>query len=189
MKTRTITSVGIFAVVMLLYLWFPYNMIRQTEHILRKGKVYHFQLQPIDPYDAFRGRYVSLSYGNQQVPGQDSLLRGQTTYIGLEQDSAGYTYFSVAYAHPPSDIAYLTTEVLYAQDSLVTFELPESMAYYYMNEASAPEVEKLVMRPRLPDEQETVHASADVRILDGKAVVEELYINELPVKEYLKRNK
>lgn len=189
MKIRAITSAGLFAVVMLLYLWFPYNMIRQTERILQKGEVYRFDLQPIDPYDAFRGRYVSLFYGDQQVIAKDSLLRGQTAYIKLEKDSSGYAYFSAAYAATPASEGYLIAEILHAQDSLVTFDLPESMSYYYMNEESAPEVEKLVMRPRLPDDRETVRASVDVRILNGEAVVEELYINEFPVKEYLKRNK
>ncbi len=164
-------------------------MIRQTERILQKGEVYRFQLQPIDPYDAFRGRYVSLFYGTQQVTAEDSLLRGQTAYIELAKDSSGYAYFSAAYTEAPASGGYLITEISYAQDSLVTFDLPESMAYYYMNEESAPEVEKLVMRPRSPDDRETVRASVDVRILNGEAVVEELFINELPVKEYLKRNK
>ncbi len=179
--------IGIFAMVMLLYLWFPYNMIRQTEHILQKGEVYHFALEPIDPYDAFRGRYVHLFYGNQQVLKRDSLFPGQTGFITLQKDSLGFAYFSAAYAEAPSELPYVKTTILYVHDSLATFELPQSMGYYYMNEQSAPEVEKLVMRPQITDSLEMVQASVAVRILNGEAVVEELYINDLPVKEYLDR--
>ncbi|MBK7870657.1 MAG: hypothetical protein IPJ74_08230 [Saprospiraceae bacterium] len=61
------------------------------------------------------------------------------------------------------------------------------MAYYYMNEQSAPEVEKLVMRPIPSDSLQEIRSSVDIRILNGTAVVEELYINDLPVKTYLKQ--
>lgn len=179
--------IGIFAVVMLLYIWFPFNMIRQTEQVLKHGNVYHFQLQPIDPYDAFRGRYVSLFYGNQEIPSSDSLLSGQEVYITLQRDSLGFANFKNIYTEKPTQQDYLTTNVLYFNNGLVTIEIPENMAYYYMNEQSAPEVEKLVMFPMPSDSLQEIRSSADIRILNGNAVVEELYINDLPVKTYLKQ--
>ncbi len=151
------------------------------------AKSYRFELRPIDPYDAFRGRYVRLYYDNQEVPVQDSLLPGQAAYIAVERDSSEFAYFSKAYTAPPASGAYLVTTIIYMQDSRGYVDIPESMAYYYMNEESAPEVEKIVMRPRLSDSLEAVRASVDIRILNGEAVVEELYINNQPVKEYLKK--
>ncbi|MBK7870656.1 MAG: GDYXXLXY domain-containing protein [Saprospiraceae bacterium] len=90
MKNNATLRIGIFAAVMLLYIWFPFNMIWQTEQVLKNGTVYRFQLQPIDPYDAFRGRYVSLFYGNQEIQVSDSLHYGQEVYVTLQRDSLGF---------------------------------------------------------------------------------------------------
>ena len=39
----------------------PLSMIARREFTLRNGRVYKFKTAPVDPYDAFRGRFVALA--------------------------------------------------------------------------------------------------------------------------------
>lgn len=40
----------------------PASMIVQRETVLTQGRVYKFKTAPVDPVDAFRGRYVALRF-------------------------------------------------------------------------------------------------------------------------------
>lgn len=170
---------------MLLLLWFPYNMIRQSRFILNNGTPYRFLLQPIDPYDVFRGSYVALNYNIPLIPVQDSLHSYQDVYVTLANDSADFTYFEKVYQQPPPDQPYLEVKVDYYTNGKVQVNVPENIRYYYLNEKKAPQVERAIARPRLPDEIEN-RAYVQVRVRNGKAVVEELYINNKPVREFFK---
>lgn len=181
-----IIKIGIFTIVMLLYLWFPFNMIRHTEKILNQGIIHRFRLEPIDPYDAFRGRYVVLFYGNTAVPAMDSLSSGQPIFITLAKDSSGYSFFEAAWAVKPERKDYIITEASYfaSASDTVHFVLPENMQYYYMNEKTAPLVDELLWQPidTIPHKN-----TVSVRVLKGETAVEELYVDDLPVLEYLKQ--
>ena len=56
-----------FALMILAQLSFPLKMIIEREIILHKGETFLFKIEPIDPYDAFRGRYVWINYKNLNV--------------------------------------------------------------------------------------------------------------------------
>ena len=51
-----------FALMVGVQLLFPLKMIIEREIIITKGQTFLFKIRPIDPYDAFRGRYVSINY-------------------------------------------------------------------------------------------------------------------------------
>lgn len=180
-------NIGLVAFVgtMILYLWFPFNMIWQTEKVLKNGTAYRFLLQPIDPYDAFRGRYIILNYNNELLPVQDSMNAFQEIYVTLGKDSLGYSRFESVLTNPPKDRDYIKTQVDYYTNGKVQIALPENIRYYYANEKTAPEIEKYTLRPRQADSIQN-QAYAIIRIRKGEAVVEELYINDLSVKEFLK---
>jgi uncharacterized membrane-anchored protein len=48
----------------------PLSRIWKYESALRRGKLHRFRTQPVDPYDAFRGRYVTLSFRDESLSGQ-----------------------------------------------------------------------------------------------------------------------
>ena len=54
-------KIGVLAIVMLAYLYIPSSLIYRYEKISTEGTVFRFCPQPVDPYDAFRGRYVRLN--------------------------------------------------------------------------------------------------------------------------------
>lgn len=175
----------IFGAVMLLYVVFPYNMIRQSRMVLQKGEPYRFLLQPIDPYDVFRGSYVALNYNSELIPAMDSFYTYQDVYLSVSKDSAGFATFTQAYKAPPQNQTYLKAKVAYYADGKIQPDVPENIRYYYLNEKTAPQVERALSRPRLPEESES-RAYVQVRIHKGEAVVEELYINDLTVREFFK---
>ena len=67
-----------------------------SELTLRSGEVYRFRIQPVDPVDAFRGRYVAVRMAENRAPVAGDLeigtsLRGGTleslsadSWVGLE---------------------------------------------------------------------------------------------------------
>ena len=57
MKTSKLL-IGCFALVAVAQLTVPAWMIVSHERTLLTGKVFKFRTAPVDPYDAFRGRYV-----------------------------------------------------------------------------------------------------------------------------------
>ena len=60
-KLNKSLTIGIFVTVAFLQLLIPIQMITSRERILDKGTLYKFRTRPVDPYDAFRGKYVALS--------------------------------------------------------------------------------------------------------------------------------
>lgn len=175
-----------FAVTMVLYLWFPTNMISHTQRILKNGTKYRFSLQPIDPYDIFRGYYVILNYKNPMLPVSDTIPDYQKVYVTIGRDAEGLSYFDKVYETAPDNQDYITTKISYYTGGKVQLNIPENMNYYYLNKKTAPQVEEAIARTSQPDSLRN-RAFVDVRVHRGEVVVEQLYINDLPVQSYLKK--
>lgn len=177
----------LFGIVMLLYLVYPYYLIRQQENILEQGTTYRFRLQPIDPIDAFRGRYLVLSYGPTTLPSPEGLEEGERIFITISKDDAGFAYFDSVRLEAPADQAYLKTKAAHLSPEGVYFLLPENMERYYLNEKLAPLAEE-VLRETARGEEENVpfEAYAQVRILNGTVLIEDLYVEGQLIGEYLK---
>lgn len=183
MKTFALVAFGL---TMLLYLWFPANMIWHTEKVLQTGTEYRFLLQPVDPYDIFRGHYVMLNYNTVPLPLplKDSLSMYETIYVTMRKDSAGFAQFDQVYMKPPSQ-DYIATQIRNYDNKNVEVSIPESMRYYYLNEKMAPRVEEAFARRS--DGTTQNRAYVDVRVRNGEVVVDKLYINDLEVYEFLKK--
>jgi uncharacterized membrane-anchored protein len=57
----------LFAVLSFFQLGMPVWMIANREMTLRDGKQFRFRVAPVDPYDAFRGRFVALQLSPNTV--------------------------------------------------------------------------------------------------------------------------
>lgn len=164
----------------------PVWMIAGQERILREGAVYRFRTAPVDPYDIFRGRYVSLTTEAEsrpvKVPGGMQFRRGQDAYLQLSVDKDGYTQIAGAYPSPPSGGDYIRGGVRHQYGDQLSVKLPFDR--YYLNEKNAPEAERLYREAGRQDEQETY---IQVRILRGDARIEALIIDGVPVDEHFKK--
>ncbi len=181
--SRTI-RLGLFAVLALIQLAVPGLMIHQWEATLREGREYRFRTAPVDPYDAFRGRYVALRMESNSVAWAGlPIPRGQRVFVQLEEGADGFARLASLSLERPGDEGYVEVVVRRCYDKEVLLNLPFDR--YYMKESLAPEAEKAYFRAAAHSNR-TAHVQ--VRVRKGKAVIEELYIEGVPVGDYV-RNK
>ena len=178
---RWVLLVVMVAVQLLVPAW----MILGRELVLAKGEVYRFQTRPVDPYDAFRGRYVALGFlaGAESVPlAEGTVRRGQRVYVELGRNADGFATLVALHHRRPEDVASLKVKVLYLEGSGkgATVSLPFDR--YYLPEDVAPEAES-AYRELGRGQQD---AWVDVRVLDGRGVLEELYVAGKPILELVK---
>lgn len=172
----------VFALTMLLYLWFPFRLSGERERILENGTLYRFALHDMQAQD-LAGSYVDLYYAvPSSLTASATFYPYQAAYLPLQTDSEGFASFSDPVAKPPQG-DYLTIEITDIRDERLRYTLPGNMRRFYFDEPRAtPEPEPL--RPQRPQRQELA-AYAEVKIWEGKAAVENLYIENQPVEEYL----
>ena len=181
--------IGLFVVVAVVQLAVATGAIVRSELALRTGEAFRFRIQPVDPVDAFRGRYVAIRFAVERAPAAEDLevRRGTFVCVPIEVDDDGYAALGPAELEPPSSGAYLRLRGggLYPDEDgkrYVWINLP--FRRYYMDEDLAPEAERAVWSgPRGQRE-----ASVSVRIRNGFGVIEELYIDDVPIHRWLAEN-
>lgn len=180
----------IFGIVMLLYLWYPYTMIQGQEEILQEGVAYRFKTRPIDPVDAFRGRYIILGYDNFDLDfpeGSDKFQYGQQVYATLAKDSEGYAYFSNLLTNAPASGDYLSTTCLNSRNGKMRLQVPENMNKYFLNESIAPEAERLYRQfNRVRENRDSVFVYVDARVLNGNILLDKVYFKGQTVEDYIR---
>ena len=91
-----------FALMVGVQLLFPLKMIIEREIIITKGQTFLFKIRPIDPYDAFRGRYVSINYEENPIYIPESISdnkEGDELYVTLKADNMGRVVFDKVYTN------------------------------------------------------------------------------------------
>lgn len=179
----------LFAVVAVVQLAVAGGAIIRSELALRDGEVFRFRIQPVDPVDAFRGRYVAIRFALDRAPAPDGLepTRRQWVFVPLFVDEDGLAVFGPAALEPPASGPYLRLRSggIYPDENgerRVWVTMPFNR--YYMDENLAPEAERAVWnRPRGQRE-----AFVTVRVRKGVGVLEELYIGDIPIHRWLAEN-
>ena len=179
MKSKQLV-VKFFVVIAIIQLAVPLYMVWRWEDILQNGQRYSWVTAPVDPYDAFRGRYVDLRFKEASAPlvGNAILNYGQTAYAIIGEDQKGYAFISGISELRPEGNSYVKINVSYVQDQIVHFELP--FKRYYMQEELAPEAESAYRKNAGKE------ATVSVRIKNGYGVIEQLYIGNQTIDEYLR---
>ena len=95
-----------FACMVLVQLAFPLKMIFDRELILLRGETFLMKIAPLDPYDAFRGRYVMISYEDREVPMPRKFQHMEDLkelYITVKKDEHGMLVYDQVTLQPPTD--------------------------------------------------------------------------------------
>ena len=160
----------------------PLSMIARREFTLRNGRVYKFKTAPVDPYDAFRGRFVALAVEQRSLDTDDAdkFLRHQKIYVRLKEDEQGYAVVDSVSAVRPDRGDYIKARVSHRSGNKLHILWPFDR--YYMNEADAPQAER-VYRSHTRQGKHDAHIA--VRVTSGFAVIEELYIANQPILEFM----
>lgn len=176
-------TIGLFICAVVIQIITPVSMIVKREIILRSGEQFKFKTRPVDPFDAFRGRYVALSVEAANLPRPKGAVfqHGQKVYASIAVDEQGFAKFSDAVPSRPKSGPYILAKVRYPSGSILTLELPFDR--YYMEEKSAPRAEKIYREYSSRDKQD---AYILVRVKNGAAVVEGLYVGGRRIEEAVK---
>src|SRR3546814_20471044 len=57
----------LLAIALVLQWALPASLAARSEYVLRNGARYYLRTAPVDPVDAFRGRYVALQFADIEV--------------------------------------------------------------------------------------------------------------------------
>lgn len=175
-----------FILMAIAQIFVPAKMISDSESILSEGKTYKFQTAPIDPYDPFRGKYITLFFPNQTITKTNGeWLSGESVYAILGLDSAGFSIVEdVQKEQPDESTDYLKIQIKYAwKDSSYTkLEFDYPFDRFYMEESKAYEAELAYRDARA----ERKPAYALVSIKQGKAVLKDVMIEGVSIREIAK---
>ena len=78
----------------------PAGMIVRRELALQRGVALRFRTAPVDPYDAFRGRYVALAFNERSVPCAETFRAHQSIYVRAETGTNGFAHLAEAARRP-----------------------------------------------------------------------------------------
>ncbi len=177
-----------FAGMCILYLAIPGYMVWQQERILKQGTPYRFRLQPMDPADAFRGRYLDLNLGVPLFPLRDTTLQyDQPVYLAIGRDNEGFGRFESLHRQPPLDKDYVKASINYISGEEVSVTLPDGLRRYYLNEKIAPLADQYYMNMWNATTRDTVLATIQLRVLNGRALVQSVFFEGAPVEEYVRK--
>ena len=185
MNSRTL-RLTLFACAALAQVAVPLGMIGKREAALRDGRVFKFRTAPVDPYDAFRGRYVALQLegaSSLAMPDASAYERGQQLYAVIQEDTGGFARITALKNDRPEGDAFIRTRVQHAWGTNVTLRLPFDR--YYLPEGLAPRAESAY---RQHSSGTNRAAYVTVRVRGGFAVLESLYIEDKPIMDYLRDN-
>ncbi len=172
--------------------------IARYESTLRSGVLYRIRIEPVDPADAFHGRYVAVRPSITVLADDSSELGrllqliqgGARGYVVLTLDADGFARVSDVVFTPPAQGDYLEVACVFDQWSRDTkpgetarrvgYTVCFSFDRYYMNEAAAPMAERRYAEASRRNA--TAKAWLTVRVKNGAGVIEGLFIDGDPIK-------
>jgi uncharacterized membrane-anchored protein len=180
MKKLSLIALGLLIIV---HLAVPMYMIRDRENTLRNGERFKFKTRPIDPADPFQGRYVLLGYKDAYIPWPEDkdpdLEYKARIYVNIEIGADGFARFTDWSLTEPDSGNYLASRYLgrdwrwnpeTRSNDYKGLRIKIPFDRFYMDEAKAPRAEILAR-----DAARTTNCWAEVRIREGKAVIEDVY--------------
>ena len=176
----------IFLVVAAAQIFTPAKMILDRENVLNTGKAYKFKTRPIDPADPFRGKYIALNFEAVRFKTNDSSwVRKEVVYVYLDIDSLGFAKIhTVSKEVDPSIIGdFIEAKVDWYADYDDELHIEYPFTRFYMEETKAYKAEVSVRQNQTDSELDNVYALVYVK--NGKSVLKDVIINDVPVKDYV----
>jgi len=193
MDKRTITF-SAFILLAIVQLYVPISMTLSSEKVLKNGKAFKFNAEPIDPTDPFRGKYITLRFQESRISVQDTNTwsRGEYIYLTLENTNEGFAKVaSVSKQEPTNTEDFLRAKVRYNVSpvkgnlyNMINIEYP--FERYYMEESKAYDAE---LAYRKISRDTTQQAYAMIKVNNGESVLEDFFIDDQPIIQYLKEFK
>jgi len=157
----------------------PVSMILGRERTLREGTEWRFRTAPVDPEDAFRGRFLALSFAaaTPPLPAGAKLDDGQWIYAALHRDADGFAALGPIAATRPRHGDYLRARLQWIEtrkdERLAHLDLPFDR--FYLDESAAPAADAAFGASQRGANPRP--AWAVVRVRAGDAVLEDVVVD------------
>lgn len=183
MKTMRI---AVFIVVALAQLCLPASVLWTRQRTLSQGRVWKFKTAPVDPVDAMRGRYIALRFTAEAIPTSEAPKDGHFAYnsfvyVILKEDADGFAMIDHVSTTPLKGDNVVRAEVDGWWDKAQHVRFPFNRLW--VSEKVAPQAEAVYLANSRRDKQ---NAYVTVRVRDGDAGLEQLYIDGQPLVDYLR---
>lgn len=189
MNSKKLLLTG-FILMALVQLAIPGKMIWDRERILESGKEFRFSTAPIDPTDPFRGKYIILNYmeNSIEIEDENDWYAGEIVFATIESDLDGFAKIKSVSKEKPSETSdFLKLKVDYISGNRIkTLNFSYPFDRFYMEESKAYEAEQIHIKNQ-SDTSKTTYAL--VRIKNGNAVLEDVMIDGVPIREVVKENR
>lgn len=166
----------------------PGKTIWEKDRVLKEGQSYKFRTEPVDPSHPFKGKYITLNFAESSFT--DTVHRNlggnDQVYVIMALDSLGFAKINELSVHEPKNTnAYVKATVYYAstEKDSVTVHLQYPFNEFYMDEYKASKAENIY---RESNRDTTNITYALVKILRGEAVIENVFINDIPIGTLIK---
>jgi uncharacterized membrane-anchored protein len=172
----------IFGIAVLAQWAAPLSQIWTHEQVLAKGTLIKLKCSAPDPYDPLRGRYLAVRPTQREapVPTGMELKQGTQVYAVLTTGADGFATITSLSLTPPASGAYIIVKSGYVYSEHASIEWPFDR--FYVNEKLAPEADKWFAE----NIRSAKGITAEVRVSNGKAVLEDLSFDGKPFREILK---
>jgi uncharacterized membrane-anchored protein len=178
MKTLRIV---IFILVALAQLSVPALMAWGRVQTLTRGRVWKFKTAPIDPEDAIRGRYIALRYDIEEFPQSERIEWNTPIYAVLKTEADGFASIDHISKTAANGDNVIRAEAGGWWDGKQHLVFP--FRQYWVTEKVAPEAERAYAANSTRQSQNTY---VTVRVRNGDAALEQLYIDNQPLRDYLR---
>lgn len=175
MNKLTTNKMILYVLAIIILFYIPIFTIIEKGSALKKGTEYLFRVETFDPYDAFRGNYLNITFKENTVKGKKAGLsedyKTSECYAIIEKDSNGFAYFKdISLQKPEKDLNYYKTTARYRQynDEYII----ETPTRYYMNENNS-EIAEKVYRDNIDS------TYVKVRVKDGNMVIIGVYVDDI----------
>jgi len=182
----------LFTIGSLIAISIPVSTIWKHSKILTEGETVKIKLEPIDPYDPFRGRYVRLDFDLGRatwdtVRDVEAPHRVAKAYLSYELDSAGFAKAKTLHETPPSDTPYLIVQDVRYHSFRDTWRFDLPFDRYYLNEKDAPLAEEIARETLQARDSQREDSYIVIRTLDGNAAIDSLYLGQVKIEDRLKQ--
>lgn len=187
MKNKNLL-ITLFLFVVIAQLFVPAQMIYNQEDILNTGKIVKFQCEPIDPNDPFRGKYITLRFKESaiKVKNLKEWNSNETIFAKIKTSKDGFAKIkSISRTEPTDNSTYLKLKINYIADYENKIYLDFPFNRFYMNENKANNAEKVYAESTIDT---TKIAYALVATKNGEAVIKDVLIDNISIKELAKAN-
>jgi hypothetical protein len=183
-------AIAVFAAAAVAQWLLPLSGIWQHERVIARGILVRIECAAPDPYDPLRGRYLAVRPAQSTISEPEGFPEGSgmvPVWATLEEGDDGLARIksvSLESVSGPTVIP-LTARSWGTINGTDTIGLEWPFDRFYLNERLAPDADKLVAE-RFRDGKRTV---AEVRLLDGRAVLTDVLLDGVSIREIVKQER